>query len=335
MTNGVVVPISGNVFYKEKFVQADSVMVYLAENGERIDSVFIHPPSAKFQFHVSPLKHYQLIAEKNGYVQERVKVTKHGEKAFRKYNITIGKDTGYYLAKGVLEDDEGPVPNAYMWVYNSMTHEMLYGRSDSRAGFSFSLKNGYDYQIWAKRSGYLKKVAYVNYCDNKPEKNSKYCLKGFSNVRYEPSGGVAEPALHLTMRMEKIDFTKSYRIDNIYYDLDKWFIRPDAAKELNKMVKVMNDNPEISIELSSHTDCRARDEYNMELSQKRAEAAVDYLVSKGIDSTRMTPKGYGETKLVNGCKDGVKCSGYLHQQNRRTEFKIIEVGEWKPDWDRE
>jgi outer membrane protein OmpA-like peptidoglycan-associated protein len=333
MTAGVTITITGNVYYKERFVQADSVMVYLQQEGRNIDSVFIHPATQKFQFKVSPLQTYRLVAVKEGYLNESVLLNRHSDTEFRKYTLTVGKDTGHYEAKGMLEDEEGLVANAYMWVYNTMTHEMLYGRSGSTGEFSFSLKNGYDYQIWAKKAGYLKKVAYVNYCDNKPEKNSKYCLKGFSDVRYEPSGGLAEPALNLTMSMEKIDFTKSYRIDNIYYDLDKWFIRPDAARELNKMVKVMNDNPEISIELSSHTDCRARDKYNLELSQKRAESAVAYLISKGIDSTRMTAKGYGETKLVNRCKDGVKCPEYMHQQNRRTEFRITEVGEWSPEWD--
>jgi outer membrane protein OmpA-like peptidoglycan-associated protein len=116
-------------------------------------------------------------------------------------------------------------------------------------------------------------------------------------------------------------------LDNIYYDLDKWFIREDAARELDKLVKILKDNPEISIELSSHTDSRASDHYNLVLSDKRAKAAVDYIASCGIDIERMTWKGYGETKLVNQCKNQVKCSEEEHQQNRRTEFKVIKIAQ--------
>jgi outer membrane protein OmpA-like peptidoglycan-associated protein len=81
-------------------------------------------------------------------------------------------------------------------------------------------------------------------------------------------------------------------------------------------------NPNIKIEVMSHTDSRGTDDYNMKLSQKRAEAAVKYLIKKGIDKTRMTAQGYGESKLTNQCTDGVACSEAEHQANRRTEFKV-------------
>ena len=82
--------------------------------------------------------------------------------------------------------------------------------------------------------------------------------------------------------LDKIVIDKAIVLENIYYDLDKWYIRPDAAKELDKLVAILKDNPEIKIELSSHTDSRNTAEYNLELSKKRAQSAVDYLVSKGI-----------------------------------------------------
>ncbi|MNY48356.1 Photosystem I chlorophyll a apoprotein A2 [compost metagenome] len=85
----------------------------------------------------------------------------------------------------------------------------------------------------------------------------------------------------------------------------------------------MNDNPTMVIELGSHTDSRGSDSYNLQLSQKRAESAVAYIVSKGIDQKRITAKGYGETKPVNHCVNGTKCSDAEFQLNRRTEFAII------------
>lgn len=123
--------------------------------------------------------------------------------------------------------------------------------------------------------------------------------------------------------LDQIIIEKPIVLENIYYDLDKWFIRPDAAKELDRLVQVMNDNPTLKIELSSHTDSRAGDNYNLVLSDKRAKSAVDYIVSKGVDAKRMKWKGYGETKLVNQCKNNVQCTEEEHQKNRRTEFKAI------------
>lgn len=125
--------------------------------------------------------------------------------------------------------------------------------------------------------------------------------------------------------LDQIIIEKPIALENIYYDLDKWNIRPDAEAELNKVVQVMEDNPKIHIELSSHTDSRAGDQYNLILSDKRAKAAVEYIISKGVDAKRMKWKGYGETRLVNKCKNGVPCTEEEHQQNRRTEFKVIKI----------
>lgn len=116
---------------------------------------------------------------------------------------------------------------------------------------------------------------------------------------------------------------KTFILKNIYYDLDKSYIRRDAAVELDKLLVILRENPGLKIELSSHTDSRASDEYNMELSQRRAEAAVSYLVGKGVERYRLVARGYGETQLLNKCANGVDCSEEDHQLNRRTEFKVL------------
>lgn len=137
---------------------------------------------------------------------------------------------------------------------------------------------------------------------------------------------VTNITLDTTLFLDRKELNKIFVLENIYYDLDKWDIRPDAAKELDKLVIVLQDNPEIKIELSSHTDSRQTDEYNMRLSQRRAESAVAYLVSRGINSSRLIAKGYGESRLLNHCADNVECTEEEHQKNRRTEFKILEIG---------
>ncbi|AQG78156.1 carboxypeptidase regulatory-like domain-containing protein [Spirosoma montaniterrae] len=116
------------------------------------------------------------------------------------------------------------------------------------------------------------------------------------------------------------------KIDNIFYDLNKADIRPDAATELDKLVDLMNKYPNMTIEMRSHTDSRATAQYNRTLSGNRAKSAVAYLKSKGISPKRMVAKGYGESLPLNKCKDGVKCSEEDYQQNRRTEIKILKLG---------
>ena len=115
-------------------------------------------------------------------------------------------------------------------------------------------------------------------------------------------------------------------LETIYFDLDKYNIRPDASIELDKVVALMNKYPEMVIRLESHTDSRANDAYNMVLSNNRAKSTYEYIISKGIDASRITKyEGFGETQLVNKCSNNVKCSEEEHQLNRRTEFIIIKM----------
>ena len=124
--------------------------------------------------------------------------------------------------------------------------------------------------------------------------------------------------------LDRLVVNKTFHIDNIYYDFDKYKIREDAKPELDKLVQIMKENA-INVELASHTDCRGTAAYNDKLSQKRAESAVNYIVNTGIDKGRITAKGYGEQQLVNKCADGVKCTAAEHQANRRTEFKVTSI----------
>lgn len=128
-----------------------------------------------------------------------------------------------------------------------------------------------------------------------------------------------------TLWIEKVEVGQKFVLDNIFYDYDKWDILPASEVELNKLIKVMNDNPTWKVELGSHTDARGSDSYNETLSQKRSDSAVNYIIQNGIAKDRIIAKGYGETQLVNHCKNGVECTDEVHRQNRRTEFKILEM----------
>ncbi|SFB93418.1 conserved repeat domain-containing protein [Parapedobacter composti] len=119
------------------------------------------------------------------------------------------------------------------------------------------------------------------------------------------------------------DLGQTFVLENIHYDFDQHHIRADAAVILDELVKTLQEHPTLKIELSSHTDSRGNDAYNLALSQRRAQAAVDYLVSRGIARERMVAKGYGEERLVNRCTNGTACSEAEHQANRRTEITVL------------
>ena len=128
-----------------------------------------------------------------------------------------------------------------------------------------------------------------------------------------------------TIWVEKVEVGQKFVLENIFYDYDKWDILPESEVELNKLITVLNDNPSWKVELGSHTDARGSDSYNEILSQKRSDSAVDYIIKNGISKDRIIAKGYGESQLINHSKNGVECPDEVHRQNRRTEFKILEM----------
>jgi outer membrane protein OmpA-like peptidoglycan-associated protein len=145
-----------------------------------------------------------------------------------------------------------------------------------------------------------------------------------------------KPATQITTTLKDTTFVvielvqiteKAITLNNIYYDFDKWNIRPEAEVDLNMLLTFMKDNPDAIVELSSHTDARGDDKYNQVLSQKRAQSAVDWLVARGISISKIKPVGYGEKQPVNQCVNNVKCTEEEHQRNRRTEFKVLNAGE--------
>jgi outer membrane protein OmpA-like peptidoglycan-associated protein len=119
--------------------------------------------------------------------------------------------------------------------------------------------------------------------------------------------------------------TYAVNIEPIYFELNSSYLTKEAQRELDKVVELMNRYPDMIIESGSHTDSRGIDGYNIWLSDRRAKSTVNYIISKGIDPTRITGKGYGETQLINECSDGVSCTEAQHAMNRRTEFVIIKM----------
>lgn len=141
-------------------------------------------------------------------------------------------------------------------------------------------------------------------------------------VEYKTVYTEVKPPVH---EFGKPEVGKTITLKNIYYDFNKSFVREDAKPELEKVISYMKAYPGMKIELKSHTDSRGNKEYNQALSQKRAEAAADYIIKGGISPERIVAKGYGESQPVNECVDGVNCTEEQHQQNRRTEITVLSL----------
>ena len=193
------------------------------------------------------------------------------------------------------QKDRKPIPGVKVLLHNECDGSVQESVTDENGTYKFEVPSGCDYSIEALK-------------DNLGTMGSKV------------KGGETSEA-NITM-FEKGDVIK---IDNIYYDLNKWDIRNDASAELEKLVTLMNKYPKMKIEFGSHTDSRSSAKYNKSLSTKRAKAAVAYIVKQGVNAKRIIAAGYGESKLVNKCNDHTPCTEEEHQQNRRTEIKILSL----------
>ena len=159
--------------------------------------------------------------------------------------------------------------------------------------------------VRASRAGYVPAEEYLTKSYGKPR------IVDFYLERDVVTGGFGD------------DLAKLLQLSTIYFDLNKFDIRPDAEIEIQKVIVAMEKYPSLKIKVNAHTDSRGNDAYNLWLSQKRAESTVAYMISKGIAAERLQGEGFGEKRLVNECANGVSCSREKHQLNRRSEFIIF------------
>ncbi|UQD55307.1 OmpA family protein [Flavobacterium sp. K5-23] len=180
--------------------------------------------------------------------------------------------------------------------------------SDNKGNYSFEVECGKKYYVRAEKIDFESNEGTFTI----PKSNGKSILSLELEKRIKPIG-------------QGTDLAKTLNIPVIYFDLDKSFIRNDASFELAKIVAVMKQYPKLKIDVRSHTDSRQTTQYNEVLSDRRAKSTRDWLIKNGIEASRLTAKGYGESQLINKCADGVDCSEAEHQANRRSEFVIISM----------
>jgi outer membrane protein OmpA-like peptidoglycan-associated protein len=184
--------------------------------------------------------------------------------------------------------------------------------------FNFRVYENENYELMAEKQGKDATEFFVT--------RLNYTTIGRSIPQEELTQLITDVTFDTLLVLEKIILEKAIVLENIYYDFNKWNIRASAAQELDKLVDILIDNPEINIELSSHTDSVDTEAYNIRLSQRRAESAVSYIIQAGISPTRITAKGYGETQPIarNTNPDGTD-NPEGRQKNRRTEFKVTSI----------
>ncbi len=270
------------------------------------DNIFSTDTSGLFDFSIEHGQNYTIVLSKSGYHTKSVLYFESEYKDIKEPYLEIElEEAMWFKLEGTITDAElnEPMAGVNVELVNQTYSISTRLASEEDGKFYFDLDPESNYIVVFSKDGYFTE--------------SIQDLSTFGKVESE----IIYYDIVLGMRKMVVD--RAVELKNIYYSLNKWNLTAKSKLECDKLVTILRDNPHIKIELSSHTDSRASDEYNIELSQKRANTVVEYVISKGIQKSRIVPKGYGETQLKNRCRNGIPCPESLHQQNRRTEFKVI------------
>tara|TARA_R110000868_G_scaffold299242_1_gene559468 strand:+ start:18929 stop:20842 length:1914 start_codon:yes stop_codon:yes gene_type:complete len=210
--------------------------------------------------------------------------------------------------EGVVTDaiNTKPIANSVITLYDDKDNKIAYMVTDENGYFQINIDRNKDYKIVAGQTKYI---------DDYRAFTSKHLQTELTSI-----------TANLLLNPVQ-DVVKLAELNTIYFDFDKYAIRKDAALELDKIVNMMqNVYPDMIIRIESHTDSRGTRSYNDKLSIDRANSTYEYLISKGIDTSRITEhEGFGERRLTNGCEDGAKCEEKQHQLNRRTQFIVVKM----------
>lgn len=298
-----VYSLTGNVYDENEFAIPDVVVFIKDETTGQTLGKAVTDRDGFFSFNVSRYSKYKITTQSAQYLPANVEVpiVPSGDVKSLKINL----ERGIYSVFGTVRDNESNFPlgdvKTTIVKVSSMGEQTYTTRPDGK--FEFQLEPNSTYRFIASRNGYLNNVT------------------SFSTINRESGNPIDLTDLVLT----KLKVGLVFEVPKIYWDFNRWDLRPESTESLLQVYDFLAANPNVDIELSSHTDCRGTAEENMELSRKRAEATVNYLLQRGVSPSRVTARGYGESQIRNGCYDNVDCTEEQHQYNRRTEVKIISI----------
>jgi outer membrane protein OmpA-like peptidoglycan-associated protein len=329
------VQLDGYVYEKHNRGFLNEVKVTILDPSEVVIGELLTDIDGHYTFDVPTGKDYILEFSKKIFKTNRQNIsTKEkvaGEKLFVK--TELARQPGYLLEVTLAEKrfsqdvNVDAVHGSRIEIYNHTTKkEELVIDSAKTPVFSITLQQGNEYTIMVRKKGFYNKRLHANVNIN----GCYLCMDGFGTVNPGVVSNLTAAennklgTLLANVEFERIDTTRNIVIQNIYYASNSAELYENARKELDKIAQLLKLNPSLVVELGSHTDSKGSDGANKILSQKRAQAAVDYLLnSPWIEQNHLKAKGYGEDKLINKCENGVACSEDEHAQNRRTELKII------------
>ena len=259
---------------------------------------------------------YVILASKEGYTSKEIAYTLKKDAPLGPVELVLDPKNCIELT-GTIRSTAATkqlVPGVLVRIINQCDNNEILTRTKFDGVFEACLEIGCEYTIIAEKNGFEPQLTRIS----------------MEKIRGRRSAEVEMSMIPMDEFSEKEPIRKGTVIvlENIYYDFNKSAIRKGAARELEGLVRLMETYQSMEIRLGAHTDCRGTDEYNLKLSEKRAESAKQFLVSRGIEADRIKTLGYGETQPRNRCDcDIVECSETEHQYNRRTEVRIIGIDE--------
>lgn len=281
-----------------------NTIVYLKDDANNVIQTATTDNNGVVKFEKVKPNNYRIEGTLNSIALDNNSVTKSELSSKKIVNKEIIYSDRNFIIKGkvFICNTTTPISGITVVLENNDVAFKKTTQTNANGEYLLQLPSTGEYNLYGKKENYFSQIERINTANYSRDKNL---------------------FVKLEMCSELIDCDKAIKLNNILFDVDKFDIKDAAKPELNKLVQFMKDNPTVKVEVSSHTDSRASAEYNQTLSQKRADASVDYIVSQGISRDRITGKGYGETKLLNGCADGVSCTEAQHAINRRTEMKVL------------
>lgn len=279
-------------------IMPDSKVFLKDEKGDIITSA-ISDKNGQVEFSVKPGLKYSLLSENKTFASDLIPVSISRQLFGLEQKEDLKLKQGYpYLTIEVIDPEQGLIiPLAIVDISEGKYNESEL--EEENGVIRMKMNNETDYTFDVTAEGF------------------------FPNTVKYTSVGLVPGEYSLTIEMEKLSTGKQFTLDDLFYDLNKSNIRIDAALVLDNLAQILLENQEVRIEIGSHTDSRATAEYNLNLSQRRSESVVAYLIGKGVAKDRLVAKGYGESMLINNCADGIDCPDEEHQANRRTVIEIL------------